>query len=166
MPYWLLNTTNETVCVQRDFHTFAVMYVGDNFIDDLEDLSTDDYTGLAFYGEVLEYVDNKINQLPPIVPSLISVDTISHLQDGTKNTVYQTSKPTLIVAGKTSNASDWYLEIQLSADGTNFVTVARYGVSNGDPGSSSIIPIVIGSGVYWKVVTSLNTGYIKYGAIE
>lgn len=155
LNYWLIDIINETVCVQRDKNTYSVMFVGDDFIDNLEDLPTNDYANVVLK-----------NQLPTIVSSLISADTINNLQDGTKDTVYQTSKPTLIVAGRTSNASDWYLEIQLSANGTNFITVARYGVSNGDPSSSAIIPIVIGSGVYWKVVTSLTTGYIKYGAIE
>lgn len=153
LNYWLIDISNETICIQRDKNTYSVMFVGDNFIDDLEDLPTNDYSSVVLK-----------NQLSNI--ALISVDTINNLQDGTKNTVYHSSKPTLIVAGRTANSSDWYLEIQLSANGTDFITVARYGVSNGDPASSAIIPIVIGSGVYWKVTTSLTTGYIKYGAIE
>lgn len=154
LNYWLLDLTNETVCVQRDKNTYSAMFIGDDFIDDLEDLPTNDYSSVVLK-----------NQLLNIASALISADTINNLQDGTKDTVYQTSAPTLIIAGRTSNTSDWYLEIQLSSDGVNFITVARYGVSNGDPGSSAIIPIIVGSGVYWKVATSLSTGYIKYGAI-
>lgn len=154
LNYWLLDLTNETVCVQRDKNTYSAMFVGDDFIDDLEDLPTNDYSSVVLKNHLLN-----------IASALISADTINNLQDGTKDTVYQTSAPTLIIAGRTSNASDWYLEIQLSADGVNFITVARYGVSNGDPASSAIIPIIVGSGVYWKVATSLTTGYIKYGAI-
>ncbi|MBR2240828.1 MAG: hypothetical protein IJ890_05565 [Clostridia bacterium] len=154
LNYWLLNLTNETVCVQRDKNTYSAIFVGDDFIDDLEDLPTNDYSSIVLK-----------NQLSNIASALISIDTINNLQDGTKDTVYQTSAPTLIIAGRTSNSSDWYLEIQLSSDGVTFITVARYGVSNGDPASSAIIPIIVGSGVYWKVVTTLTSGYIKYGAI-
>ncbi len=38
--YWLLDTTNETITIQRNKQGYVQMYVGDDFVDDLEDLPT------------------------------------------------------------------------------------------------------------------------------
>ncbi len=38
--YWLIDTTNETITIQRNKQGYVQMYVGDDFVDDLEDLPT------------------------------------------------------------------------------------------------------------------------------
>lgn len=155
LNYWLLDINNETISIQRDKNTYSVMYVGDNFLDTLDNLPINDYA---------PFVTKK--QLIANEEYIINPTTIDNLQDGTKNTVYQANNPTLVIAGKDVNDSDWYLEIQISKNNVDFITIARYGVSNGDPGSSAIMNVIIGGGLYWKVVTSLTTGNIKYGEIN
>lgn len=104
------------------------------------------------------------NQLP--LNTFITPQTLSNLQDGTKNTVYQTTKPTLIVFGISENASDWYAELQISHDNNTFVKIARYGVGNGDPSSSAILSVTLGTGVYWKLLTSRSVYMLKYGELK
>lgn len=40
LNYWLLDYTNETITIQRNKQGFVMMYVGDDFEDDLENLPT------------------------------------------------------------------------------------------------------------------------------
>lgn len=104
------------------------------------------------------------NQLPNNI--FITPETLSNLQDGTKSTVYQTTKPTVIIFGISSNKSDWYAELQVSHDNNTFVKIARYGVDNGDPSSSAILSVTLGAGVYWKLLTTANPYMLKYGELK
>lgn len=153
LNYWLLDIANETVAIQRDKNTYAVMFVGDDFLDDNNDLDTNDYASVVLK-----------NQLP--LNTFITPQTLSNLQDGTKNTVYQTTKPTMIVFGISENASDWYAELQVSHNNSDFIKIARYGVGNGDPASSAILSVVLGAGIYWKLVTSRSVYMLKYGELK
>lgn len=40
LNYWLLDLTNETITIQRNKQPFTLMYIGDDFIDDFDDLPT------------------------------------------------------------------------------------------------------------------------------
>lgn len=67
LNYWLLDTVNETVAIQRDKNTYAVMFVGDDFIDDNNDLDTNDYASVV--------LKNQLNNLA--VPSITFFDSIT-----------------------------------------------------------------------------------------
>ena len=55
-PYFRIDTTNETVSLQRDNHLWAMMYVGDDFIDN--NLPTGDWERDAKYSEVASKQDS------------------------------------------------------------------------------------------------------------
>ena len=153
LNYWLLDIINETIAIQRDKNTYAVMYVGDNFIDDTDNLATNDYAGVVLKNQ-------RTNNI------FITPETLSSLQDGNSSTVYQTTKPTVIIFGISSNKSDWYAELQVSHDNDTFIKIARYGVGNGDPSSSAILSVTLGTGVYWKLLTNANPYMLKYGELK
>ena len=67
LNYWLLDTVNETVAIQRDKNTYAVMFVGDDFIDDNNNLDTNDYASVV--------LKNQLNNLA--VPSITFFDSIT-----------------------------------------------------------------------------------------
>lgn len=52
LNYWLLDTVNETVAIQRDKNTYAVMFVGDDFIDDTNNLATNDYASVVLKNQI------------------------------------------------------------------------------------------------------------------
>lgn len=58
LNYWLIDLTNETVCIQRDKNTYSAMFVGDNFVDDLEDLPTNNYSKLVMEQELQTLKNN------------------------------------------------------------------------------------------------------------
>lgn len=55
LNYWLLDTANETITIQRNKQGFALMFVGDNFIDALENLPT---TSTRILSQAQEIVDS------------------------------------------------------------------------------------------------------------
>lgn len=58
LNYWLIDTTNETITIQRNKQGFVQMYVGDDFVDDLEDLPTISTRVLPQEQEIVETSDN------------------------------------------------------------------------------------------------------------
>lgn len=43
LNYWLIDVNNETVAIQRNKYNYAVMFVGDDFVDDNNDLAIQEY---------------------------------------------------------------------------------------------------------------------------
>lgn len=165
LPYFVIDLNNETICIQRDFHSYAMMFVGDDFIDDLDDMPLNEYTGLAFFGEMIEYVNTKISQVGAVG---ITPYAISSLSTGTKNTVYgKTTKPTLIIFGELPPAweDDWNFYLKVSTDNNTWIDVAYWRVGSGDPSSSPMYNVIIGAGLYWKFTTSHGSYTLKYAPL-
>lgn len=161
LNYWLIDLTNETVCIQRDKNTYSAMFIGDDFIDDLNDLPTNDYSCVA----LKKYVDTLISQVGAVG---ITPYAISSLSTGTKNTVYgKTTKPTLIIFGELPPnwEDDWNFYLKVSTDNNTWIDVAYWRVGSGDPSSSPMYNAVIGAGLYWKFTTSHGSYTLKYAPL-
>ena len=159
--YWLIDLTNETVCIQRDKNTYSAMFIGDDFIDDLNDLPTNDYSCVA----LKKYVDTLISQVGAVG---ITPYAISSLSTGTKNTVYgKTQKPTLVIFGEVPPAweDDWNFYLKVSTDNNTWIDVAYWRVGSGDPSSSPMYNAIIGKGLYWKFTTSHGSYTLKYAPL-
>lgn len=161
LNYWLIDLTNETVCIQRDKNTYSAMFIGDDFIDDLNDLPTNDYSCVA----LKKYVDTLISQVGAVG---ITPYAISSLSTGTKNTVYgKTQKPTLVIFGEVPPAweDDWNFYLKVSTDNNTWIDVAYWRVGSGDPSSSPMYNAIIGKGLYWKFTTSHGSYTLKYAPL-
>lgn len=90
----------------------------------------------------------------------------NNLVNGVVDTVYQATKPTLIVFGATVTQSDRFWFLDISTDGENFISIAGYKVQAGDPDSLAIFNQIIGNGLYWKVRTNVSGNFLyKYSSI-
>ena len=92
---------------------------------------------------------------------------LSHLSNGTKNTTYTTTKPTLVIFGDVvgSRHSGWSCSLQVSTDNNTWITIGSWNVADGDPDSSPIYNTVIGKDLYWKVSISLGSYTLKYAPL-
>lgn len=52
--YWLLNITDETICLQRNKQNYVAMFVGDNFVDDTSDLDNNPTRALPQEQEIFD----------------------------------------------------------------------------------------------------------------
>ena len=95
----------------------------------------------------------------------ITAYAIAHLQDGTKETIYHTTKPTLVICGLSSTHSNWAFTLQVSIDQTNWVTVGGYSVGSGDPASTSKINQIIDKDLYWKLTCTRSDYTLKYSTL-
>lgn len=100
---------------------------------------------------VYDWVAYNIQIEPPIIG--ITKYALEHLQTGTKETVYQTTKPTVVIFGALSMQTNksWFLDV--STDGVNFKTVAggKFAYQ-----SETMHSIFIDKNVYWQVRTDIS----------
>lgn len=79
---------------------------------------------------------------------------LEHLVTGTKETVYQTTKPTVVIFGALSMQTNksWFLDV--STDGVNFKTIAgaKFQIS-----SEIMQSIILDKDVYWQVRTDISS---------
>jgi len=153
LNYWLLDTVNETVAIQRDKNTYSLMFVGDNFIDDYEDLPTNDYSMVMLKKQVESYVANAISSAPAKKTCITSY-ALNHLSSKTKNNSYQADEDTLIIIGRTSFSDDFSWSLQVSTDNNNWTTVLDHTISSGDPGNAILQYAIIEKGLYYKATGS------------
>lgn len=64
--YWLIDTTNETITIQRNKQGYVQMYVGDGFVDDLDDLPTISTRPLP---QAEEIIDSSANVNLDVLPN-------------------------------------------------------------------------------------------------
>ena len=94
LNYWLLDTANETITTQRNKQGFALMFVGDNFIDALENLPT---TSTRILSQAQEIVDSsatvslavKGNVDYKLVNSALTSLTLNSYEDSALGTTIQ-----------------------------------------------------------------------------
>lgn len=161
LNYWLLDYINEFVCVQRDKNTYSAMFVGDNYVDDLEDIPANNYSAVA----LKKYVDEKSIDVSNLY---ITPYALSTLVSATKGTVYgKTTKPTLIIFGELPPNwnDDWQFYLKVSTDNNNWENIAYWHVGSGDPSSSPMNCVIIGVGLYWQFTCSKSSYTLKYAPL-
>ena len=155
--YWLLDRSNEQLCLPRNSNLYTQMYVG----DDYEDITvpTGVWSAVALKTDLA-------NVGGVTSGNVITAYAINNFTNGTKDTVYQTSKPTVINFGATSTTSgySWYLEV--STDNVNWKTITGYQVNPGDPDSNAVFSVVIGGNLYWKLNTNLSSYLLRYAEVD
>lgn len=89
---------------------------------------------------------------PPIIG--VTKYALEHLQTGTKETVYQTTKPTVVIFGALTEQTNksWFLDV--STDGVNFKTIAGGKFSYQGETMHSVI---LDKDLYWQVRTDISS---------
>lgn len=147
LNYWVLDYVNEFVCIQRDKNTYALMYVGDDFVDNLENLPTNDYSNIVLKKDLEAYINSNLKEC-------ITNYALQHLSSKTKDTVYQASEDTLIIIGRTSFTDDFAWELKVSQDNSNWTTILSHAISSGDPGNAVLMYCIIEKDMYYKATGS------------
>lgn len=155
--YWLLDRSNEQLCLPRNSNLYTQMYVGDDYLD--VTVPTGVWSAVALKTDLA-------NVGGVTSGNVITAYAINNFTNGTKDTVYQTSRPTVINFGATSTTSgySWYLEV--STDNVNWKTIAGYQVNSGDPDSNAVFSVVIGGNLYWKLNTNLSSYLLRYAEVD
>lgn len=91
--YWLLDLTNETITIQRNKQGYVQMYVGDDFVDDLEDLPTMSTRALP---QAQEIIDNSASVSLDILPNKNYKLTNNAITDITLNSCQESPIETTI----------------------------------------------------------------------
>lgn len=155
--YWLLDRNNQQLCLPRNSNLYTQMYVGDDYED--VTVPTGVWSAVALKTDLA-------NVGGVTSGNVVTAYAINNFVNGTKNTVYQTSRPTVINFGASSTTSgyNWFLEV--STDNVNWKTIAGYQVQDGDPDSNAVFSVVIGGNLYWKLNTSLNSYLLRYAEVD
>ena len=79
---------------------------------------------------------------------------LEHLVTGTKETVYQTTKPTVVIFGALSMQTNksWFLDV--STDGVNFKTIAGAKLQLA---SETMQSVILDKDLYWQVRTDISS---------
>lgn len=89
---------------------------------------------------------------PPIIG--ITKYALEHLVTGTKETVYHTTKATVVIFGALSMQTNksWFLDV--STDGVNFKTIAGAKLQSS---SETMQSVILDKDVYWQVRTDISS---------
>ena len=126
-------------------------------IDTYLDTSTSDFYILnegqvVSVSSIYDWVAYNTQIRPPIIG--ITKYALEHLQTGTKETIYHTTKPTVVVFGALSMQTNksWFLDV--STDGVNFKTIAGAKLQFS---SETMQSVILDKDLYWEVRTDISS---------